>query len=115
MSQFSVQNVTSLEDDDLDMMSPFDSNHVSPSYNAAIGNKKAKKNKKSVDKEKDVGEGIKEAIEKVVDAIRTSGELLGRLQHRPLPQTSSPFESFRLKTFERSFLFSYSTLSRPKN
>ncbi|OMO95790.1 hypothetical protein CCACVL1_05264 [Corchorus capsularis] len=74
-SRCSVQNATSFEDDDLDMMSPSDSNHVSPSDGAARGNKKAKI---SVDKEKDAAEGIKEAIEKMADAIRTSGELLGK-------------------------------------
>ncbi|OMO97518.1 hypothetical protein CCACVL1_04529 [Corchorus capsularis] len=75
MSQFSVQNARSVEDDDIDMMSPSEYEHVSPLHGSARGNKKAKK---SVDKEKNVGEGIKEAIEKVADAIKTSGERLGK-------------------------------------
>ncbi|KAJ0976164.1 hypothetical protein J5N97_018129 [Dioscorea zingiberensis] len=61
-------------DDDMDIISPSPGEHMSPSPHGASGGNK--KSRKTIDKEKDVAEGMEDAIEKMADAIRSSVKLI---------------------------------------
>ena len=73
MPKFLVQNTAHSVGDDVDIMPPSTSEHVSPNpHGIASGNKKSRK---SIDKENEVvNQGMKDTIEKVMDTIKTSGQ-----------------------------------------